>query len=343
MMNSSLRELPEKRLGAAQNEVVVTFMDGEEVRGVIQMFNPQLPTFFLYVVGSMGELIRREIRLEGVKMISFLRDPSLPKPKVAFPSSARLVTVRFVDQKIVCGVTQGAGGARAGLFIVPIKGDDVTRLFVPLSAIRDVIVVQQLSEIVTGKGMITPEMIQRRIRELETRRDEEGCPIVLQKEVVGEEPLEVDLVMDKQRARKRIGDILLEQGFIDQEQLKEAIEARASQQERKLGEILVSLGHATYKMIGIALSIQYNIPFMNLSTQVIDPQLRDLVPVKVARRWQVMPLSLHEGLLTVAIADPTEESKLDELRNMTGLAVIKVLATPRDIVRTIDRFYDPSS
>jgi type IV pilus assembly protein PilB len=80
---------------------------------------------------------------------------------------------------------------------------------------------------------------------------------------------------------------------------------------------------------------------MDLSSHTIDPQLRELVPVKIARRWQVLPISLQQGVLTIAIADPTEESGQDELRKITGLTVITVVATPQDIARAITRFYGP--
>jgi type IV pilus assembly protein PilB len=133
----------------------------------------------------------------------------------------------------------------------------------------------------------------------------------------------------------------LAQGFIDQIQLDEALEGQAQQRDKKLGEIMVDMGYATYKMIGIALAIQYNVPFMDLSSQTIDPQLRELVPVKIASRWQVVPLSLQQGVLTIAMADPTEQSVGEEIRNLTGLTVITVVATPQDIARTITRFYGP--
>jgi type IV pilus assembly protein PilB len=133
----------------------------------------------------------------------------------------------------------------------------------------------------------------------------------------------------------------LEQGFVDSVQLDEALETQKGQRDKKLGEIMVDMGYATYKMIGIALAVQFNVPFMDLGSHTIDPQLRELVPVKVARQWQVIPISLQQGVLTIAIADPTEQSAQDELRKITGLTVITIVATPQDIARAITRFYGP--
>lgn len=331
------------RGGALGNEVVVTFLDGEELPGAIQSFNSQLPTFFMVVKQPDGQEVSREIGFDSVKMISFLPDSAMPKSKVAFPSTARLVTVRFLDRKMIRGVAQSTAGARAGLYLVPTALKDVARIFVPVSAIRDVVSVKRLGEILTEKGMVTPEMVERAIEEQKQIRKDQIGQVLLKKKVISDEQLERGLEGQRQRPERRIGDILLEQGFVDRVQLDEALEAQKHQREKKLGEIMVDMGYATYKMIAIALAIQYYIPFMDLSSQAVDPQLRELVPVKIARRWQVMPVSVQQGVLTVAIADPAEQSALDELRKMLGLTVITVTSTPQDISRAINRFYGPQA
>jgi hypothetical protein len=315
-------------------------MDGEELQGTIQSFNPQLLTFFMVVKESDGQQ-SREIRFDSVKMVSFLNDPAMPKSKVTFPSSARLVTVRFMDRKTIRGVAQSTGGARVGIYLVPTTLKDVSRIFVPVSAIRDIVSVKRLGEILTEKGMVTPEMVERAIQEQQQIRKEKIGQVLLKKQVITDEQLEQALEEQRQRPGKRIGDILLEQGFVDRVQVDEALEAQKHQREKKFGDIMVDLGYATYKMIGIALAIQYNIPFMDLSSQTIDSLLREFVPVKIARRLHVMPLSVQQGVLTVAIADPTEQAALDELQNMIGLTVITVVSTPPDISRAIDHFYEP--
>jgi type IV pilus assembly protein PilB len=103
------------------------------------------------------------------------------------------------------------------------------------------------------------------------------------------------------------------------------------------------MDYATYKMTGVALAIQYNLPYMDLSEQIIDGHLRELVPVNIARRWRVIPISLQQGVLTIAIADPTDDGARDQIREMTGLTVIHVVSTPQDISRALDRFYEPKT
>lgn len=328
--------------GGVHHDVVVTFLDGTELRGTVETFDPQRPTFLLYSHEPGDGMMTREIGFQRVKMISFLRNPAVPKGKVVFPSTARLVTVRFLDHEIY-GVTQCYGGARTGLYLVPTALEEVERIYVPVSAIREV-VAKRLGEILTEQGMVTPEMVEQALKQQERLRREQKEPIgqiLLKRGAITDQELAQGLALQAQRPTKKIGEILIEQGFIDQVQLDEALEVKRRQGDRdkKIGEILVEMGAATSKMIGIALAIQYNVSFLDLSTQSIDPQLRTLVPTDIARRWQIMPVSLQEQILTIAVADPREHAAQDALRDRTGLTVITVVATPQDISRAIARYY----
>jgi len=327
--------------GAAAAEAVVSLLDKGELRGKIHNFSPQRPAFSLQFNEPDGQLTSRQISLDDVKMVSFLRNPDVKKAKVAFPSTARLVTVRFLDGEKVRGVAQSYGGARRGIFLVPTGLEDVERIYVPIQAIRDVVSVKRLGDIVVEKGMATPEMIERAIDKQEQLRDHKIGEILVNNQVITDKQLEQGLSEQKDRPERRIGDILLEQGFIDRVHLDEALEAQARHREQKLGQIMVDMGYATYKMIGIALAIQYNVPFIDISSQAIDPQLRKLVAADFAQRWKIIPLSFQQKVLTIAVADPTEHSVPDLLREKTGLTVITVVATPQDIARGIARFYGP--
>jgi hypothetical protein len=326
--------------GPMRHEVEVIFLNGEKLRGTVHNFNPQRPTFFLHSNQPSDEMTSQEIGLESVKFVAFLSNLTVTKQKIAFPSTARLVTIRFLDREMIHGVTQSYGGVRIGLFLVPTDQEGIERLFVPVSAIRDVVSVKRLGEILTEQGMATPEMVERAIQKQEQLRNEQIGQILLKKELINDQQLAAGLSLQKQHGGKKIGEILLEQGFIEMVQLNEALEAQKHQRNKKLGEIMVEMGYATYKMIGVALSIQYNVPFIDLSGHVIDPRLRELVPAELAKRWRIVPLSLEEKILTIAVDDPAEQTAHDELRQRTGLTVTYVVSTPQDIARVVARYYE---
>jgi hypothetical protein len=236
-------------------------------------------------------------------------------------------------------VTQSYGGARQGIFLVPTEEERFERVYVPVSAIREVVSVKRLGEILTEQGMVTAERVNDAIQKQQELRTEPIGQILVKQQVISDEQLATGLSIQR-KSGKKIGEILIEQGFIEGVQLDEALVSQRSQRDKKLGQIMVELGYATYKMIGIALAIQYNMPFIDLSSQSVDPALRELVPADLAKQYTIMPLSLQGNILTIAVIDPIEHGAEDALRARTGLTVIMAVATPQEISRAIGRYYD---
>ncbi|MEW6324137.1 MAG: hypothetical protein AB1515_01995 [Nitrospirota bacterium] len=325
--------------GVIRNDVKVAFLDGSSVTGTVVGFNPQRPTFYLHLHQADDEATSREIAFGGVKMITFLRDPAQPKRSLGFPPTARLVTVRFQDGEVIRGITQSYGGARLGLFLIPTALEEAERIYIPVSAIREVVSVKRLGEILTEEGMVTSDKIEQALREQQKMREEPIGQILVKQQIISDEQLAKGLQLQQQHKGKRIGEILLDQGFIESPQLDEALALQRQRRDKKLGQVMVELGYATHKMIGIALAIQYNVPFLDLSAQSIDAGLRELVPAEIARRWNIVPLNVQQNILTIAVADPNEHGAEDELRARTGLVVIMAVATPQDITRTLAKYY----
>lgn len=326
--------------GFPGSDVVVTLLDGSELRGSVDSFNPQLPGFYLRRArGDGGEAHTARVAFDTVRTVAFLAPPGTQRSKVTFPATARVVTVRFLDRQLLNGVTQNFGGPRRGLFLVPTALEGVERIYIPVTAIREVVSVQRLGEILQEQRMATPEMVERAVQRQRQLREEPIGQILLRRRAISDEVLEQGLRLQRERSGARIGEILVEQGFVSAEELREALDLQARQRDRKLGEIMVDMGFASHKMIAIALSIQYNLPFISLTSQWIDPRLRELVPSEMALRWQLLPMGLEEGVLTVAVADPSEGDYKEELRARTGLAVSEVVATPQDLTRALATYY----
>lgn len=139
----------------------------------------------------------------------------------------------------------------------------------------------------------------------------------------------------------KFGEILVQQGLITKEQLDQAL-AEQKKTGSPLGEVLVKL-----KIVGresdimIALSQQLNIPVM-IGDQLnprADQRLKDLFPEPMAREKLALPLFRSGKNLTVAFARPFDFLLLDDLRKITGLEIIPVLASPSDVEKKIQIFY----
>ncbi len=319
--------------------MVVTFLDGTVHRGRVESFNPGAAGFFFYPDGAPPGAKPKSVSFDEVKTVGFVHSAAVPAGQTRFPVSAKLVTVRFQDGQVGRGVTLTYAEGRKGIFLVPTTEDNYERIFIPISAVREILSVQKLGEIMTEKGMVTPEMVEKAIAKQQQDREQQIGEILVKKKLISEEQLNRGLQIQEKREGKKIGEILLEQGFIERIQLEEALEIQQRQRNRRLGEILVEMGYATYKMIAVAMAIQYHVPFIDFAYQVIDPRLKKIVPLETARRLRIMPLSLQEKILTIAVTDPSDHEARDTLRDQTGLTVIADVATPPDIARAIKQYY----
>ncbi len=136
----------------------------------------------------------------------------------------------------------------------------------------------------------------------------------------------------------RLGEILVKEQLISQEQLHKALDYQKANGGR-LGAALVKLGFITDDEITGVLSRQYGVPAINLSYYEVDPAVVKLVPQDTAVRYQVVPLSRVGSTLTIAMVDPTNVFAMDDIKFMTGLNVEPVVASETAINEAIGKFY----
>jgi type IV pilus assembly protein PilB len=136
----------------------------------------------------------------------------------------------------------------------------------------------------------------------------------------------------------RLGEILVKEALITQDQLQKALEFQRSN-GGKLGSCLTKMGFITDDDITGVLSRQYGVPSINLKFYEIDPTVIKLIPQDTASRYQVIPLSRVGSVLTIAMTDPTNVFAMDDIKFMTGFNVEPVVASESAIGEAIARFY----
>jgi type IV pilus assembly protein PilB len=139
----------------------------------------------------------------------------------------------------------------------------------------------------------------------------------------------------------RLGEILLKESLITQEQLQKALDFQRTN-GGKLGSCLTKMGFITDDDITGVLSRQYGVPSINLKFYEIDPNVIKLIPQDTALRYQVIPLSRVGSVLTIAMTDPTNVFAMDDIKFMTGFNVEPVVASESAIGEAITRFYGGS-
>src|SRR5512142_1317629 len=146
----------------------------------------------------------------------------------------------------------------------------------------------------------------------------------------------------QQQTQQPIGQLLIAKGVISEDQLRIAA-LEQSKSPQPLGRLLVRLGFLSEATIRDVLSENLGQESVDLSAVIIDPAALALIPKDVARRYQLLPLSLdpHSRILTIAIADPDNIIALDQLRALLKdeYRLITLLASESDILRAIDQYY----
>lgn len=139
----------------------------------------------------------------------------------------------------------------------------------------------------------------------------------------------------------RIGELLLEEGLISREALKDALE-RQKGEGGKVGYHLVQMGSVSEEDLVHLLSEQYGIPAIDLRSLFphVERDLLELVPEDAASRYNVFPVHKTGNIMTIAMADPTNVVALDDIRFRTGCEVEPVLASEFAIKEAITHSYE---
>ncbi len=127
-------------------------------------------------------------------------------------------------------------------------------------------------------------------------------------------------------------------GIISERQLSDALEVHKATGS-PLGRVLVDLGYATQGAILSVMAAQIGIQYIDFSTIRPDPNAVAVVPRELAERYTLMPVSIQDGELVVAMADPQNVLALDDLRIITGHEIKPAISTKDDIVAAIEDYY----
>lgn len=135
-----------------------------------------------------------------------------------------------------------------------------------------------------------------------------------------------------------MGELLVESGMLAPEQLEMAL-AEQRETGARLGDILINSGYITEQQLVEVLEFQLGIPHVILANMKIDPEVLKLVPERLAETYVLIPYRKVGNRLHVAMADPLDYYAIDDLRRSTNLVIMPSIATRQDIQAAISRHY----
>ncbi|MEI6256859.1 MAG: ATPase, T2SS/T4P/T4SS family [Planctomycetota bacterium] len=140
-------------------------------------------------------------------------------------------------------------------------------------------------------------------------------------------------------ALRRLGQILIDLGIIDEQQLEAILEEQSARGGELLGRIGVSMSLITEEQLAEALAEQWRTTVAPLADIVLRGDVLEIVSEPMAQLYRIIPLSLEGNRLTIASAEPQKIQIADELRVLLGYDIRVCVATEPDIQRMIEKHY----
>jgi len=196
---------------------------------------------------------------------------------------------------------------------------------------------EPLGELLLRGGALTPGDLSRGLE-----AQAQGNPprprlgeILVGEHTVAPEDVEHGISL-QQRARLRIGDLLVEEGLASRREVETALERQRQHGGRRLGRILVEMGVLSERMLAETLARKFRLVFADLDALAPDPRTADEVPRWVIEKHRLLPLASNATNLTVAVGDPLDTEGIDMLRFHTGKAIREVVVVPSQLEQALE-------
>lgn len=138
---------------------------------------------------------------------------------------------------------------------------------------------------------------------------------------------------------KRLGDILISDGLLTQEQLSQAL-AQQKQTHERLGTVLIEYGYITERELIDALRNQLGIDFIDLTKTTIDPSMSRYIPKALAQEYEIVPIQVVRDNLFIAMADPLNFMAIERARNTSRKNIVPMIASGAAVRHAISILYE---
>jgi len=144
-------------------------------------------------------------------------------------------------------------------------------------------------------------------------------------------------------AVRRLGQILVDLGFITDDQLEMLVEEQSQNSGQLIGRVAEDMGLISAEQLVQALGEQFNLQIVDIEGVVPPESTRELVSDAMAQLYRVIPVQLDDNTLTLATCDPQNLAMQDELRRFLGCEIRLVVATESQVLKAIDKYFNDES
>lgn len=138
---------------------------------------------------------------------------------------------------------------------------------------------------------------------------------------------------------KRLGEMLVDAHVLSQDKVEEAVKLQANSGKR-LGTVLLENGYITETQLIDVLKIQLGIDFIDVNKEMIDPSMASIVPKSIAEQYHIVPIKLDKDKLILAMEDPLNFRALEAVKQITKYKVTPYIAYASAVERAILVLYE---
>ena len=140
-----------------------------------------------------------------------------------------------------------------------------------------------------------------------------------------------------------IGEVLKEQGYINDEQLQQALAAQKKDRSKRLGQHLIDLGFVTEEQTLHAMSEKLGQPFINIDQVNVDIEAVSKIPEALAKKYKILGFGMKGNVLQVVTSDPMNFYGFEDIRLVTGMDINVSLGTTESVLNSIEYYYSEVS
>lgn len=286
----------------------------------------------------------KEKRLFSLSHVSCILMPDLLSPDMQAQNNDPLEVVECRTGRIFAVRSLKAHQLPEGFFAIPIEKTSACELiFFTEGGVRFRRKLAPLGQILEEHGAISRENLNIALGEQQRLRKQRLGEILSQEHGLEQDFIDqiISKAQEEGKADKwpRVGDILVSAGLVTREQVEAALATQKVGQKKKIGRLLIELGLVTEVQVLAALATKFNLPFVDLDKQEIDPRVLATISQEMIVQLQVFPVADKGEYLQVATSSPTDHTISDSLRFHTNRRVQMVIASPEQIRKNIALFF----
>lgn len=325
---------------------IIDLFDKKTLTGQLIRFSPEEGRVLFEPFNSREHLI---IHFDEIKNLQLLSPATVvaeqnfleSRSQTVFPASeSQAYKIDLIDDTSLTGDTIGHVINESGLYIFPIiRKGIIEKHFIPRQAIRDYQIGMQIGDILIEAKHATPDDIETALTHQKELRSKRIGDYLNEHQIISEEQLHKAIKHQEDRPVLKLGEALQELELLTEEQLNEALAKQKENRNLRLGQILINMGIVDERTLRGTLAKKLGIPYVDLSKFNFDINAIRLLNRQLAKKYTLMPLCTHNGMLVVAFEDPMDIKAIDELRFLTQMNILPAMASREDILHAIAEYY----